>query len=58
MKWAETEIKKQEGCRKLRRPQLGWEDCVKRDMRKAEEKNWKEKWKPEEEQELLQICYL
>ena len=30
------ETKKQEGFRKRRRPQLRWEVCVKRDMRKAE----------------------
>ena len=39
-----SETKKQEGCRKLGRPQLRWEDCVKRDVRKAEEEeNWREK---------------
>ena len=36
--------KTQEGCRKFGRPQLGWEDCVKRDLRKAErEEKWREK---------------
>ena len=37
-----SETKKQEGCRKRGRPQLRWEDCVKRDLRKAEEE---EKWR-------------
>ena len=37
-----SETKKHHGCRKRGRPQLRWEDCVKRDLRKAEEG---EKWR-------------
>ena len=33
-----SDTKKQEGCRKRGRPHLRLEDCVKRDLRKAEEK--------------------
>ena len=36
------ETKKNDGCRKRGRPQLRWEHCVKRDLRKAEEE---EKWR-------------
>ena len=37
-----SETKKHDGCRKRGIPQLSWEDCVKRDLRKAEEE---EKWR-------------
>ena len=38
--WKRYETKKQKGCRKRGKP----EDCVKRDLRKAEEnENWREK---------------
>ena len=37
-----SETKTHGGSRKRGRPQLRWEDCVKRDMRKAEEE---EKWR-------------
>ena len=38
------ETRKQGHCRKQGGPQLRWEDCVKRDLRKAEEEEkWREK---------------
>ena len=37
-----SETKKQEGYRKRGRPQQRWDNCVKRDMRKAEEENGSE----------------
>ena len=40
--YIQCSTKKQEGSRKRGTPQLRWEDCVKRDMRKAEEE---EKWR-------------
>ena len=34
----------EQGRRRRRRPRMGWEDCVKRDVRKAgEEEDWKKK---------------
>ena len=39
-----AEAVKQPGCSKRVRPQLRWEDCVKRDVRKTKDnKKWKEK---------------
>ena len=39
-----SETKKQRGCRKRGRSQLRWDDCEKRDLRKAEEEEkWREK---------------
>ena len=38
-----SETKTQEGCRKRGRPQLRREDCVKRDLRKAEGEKCREK---------------
>ena len=39
-----SETKKQGGCRKLGRSQQSWADCLKRDIRKAEEEDkWREK---------------
>ncbi len=48
MKWAghndlRLRQRTKKGCRKRGRPQLGWEHCVKRDLRKAEEKKLERK---------------
>ena len=58
MKWVghmvrmKDETKKQEGCRKRGRPQLRWDNCVKRHLRRAEEEercrekaNNRDQWK-------------
>ena len=49
-----SETKKQEGCRKRGSPQLRWEDCVKRDPRKAEEEEkWREKANNRDQQKRI-----
>ena len=49
-----SETKKQEGCRKRGRPHLRWEDCVKRDPRKAEEEEkWREKANNRDQQKRI-----
>ena len=52
-----SETKKQEGFRKRGRPQLRWEDCVKRDLRKAEEEEkWREKANRDQWECITQIA--
>ena len=46
-----SQTKKQEGCRTRGRPQLRWDDCVKRDLGKAEEE---EKWRKGQQQEATE----
>ena len=49
-----SETKKQEGCRKRGRRQLRREDCVKRDLSKAEEEEkWREKANNREHWKLI-----
>ena len=48
-----SETKKQEGCRKRGRPQLRREDCLKRDIRKAEEE--KRRGKSSNEEQLKKV---
>ena len=57
--------KKQEGCIARGRPQLRWEDCLKRDLRKAEEEEkWSEKannreqWKNYNKSRRTAMCQL
>ena len=47
---------REEGRRRQVRPRLRWEDCVKRDVRKAgEEEDWKNKTRAEEGEKDYQM---
>ena len=48
-----SETMKHDGCRKRERPQLIWEDCVKKDLRKAEEED---KWRENTNDRDQSIC--